>query len=253
MATREEWVFMAKVAEQAERYEEMVEAMRHVIMTEPRELSLEERNLLSVAYKNVVGQRRASWRIISSCEQKQGVVTENMGKEEREMKEYLARKCAQYREKIEEELRAICGDMLLIIQEHLLRTESALERVFFLKMKGDYTTYMAEVSTGPSRAEYARASSDAYTQSADEAAQGLRATDPIRLGMALSYSCYFYEILNQPERALRIAKQAFDSALEELDDLTEDNYKEATLQMQLLRDNITLWTSDMELQGNDHG
>ncbi|KAJ6371078.1 hypothetical protein OIU77_001563 [Salix suchowensis] len=71
-SSREENVYMAKLAEQAERYEEMVEFMEKVTKAvDNEELTMEERNLLSVAYKNVIGARRASWRIISSIEQKE--------------------------------------------------------------------------------------------------------------------------------------------------------------------------------------
>ena len=52
------------------------------------------------------------------------------------------------------------------------------------------------------------------------------------------------EILNSPDKACQIAKQAFDDAISELDTLNEESYKDSTLIMQLLRDNLTLWTSD---------
>jgi len=75
---REEAVYMAKLAEQAERYDEMTAEMKKVASAvstggggDGAELSVEERNLLSVAYKNVIGARRASWRIVSSIEQKE--------------------------------------------------------------------------------------------------------------------------------------------------------------------------------------
>ena len=72
MGDREEFVYMAKLAEQAERYDEMVTEMKKVAqLVHEQELSVEERNLLSVAYKNVIGARRASWRIISNIEQKE--------------------------------------------------------------------------------------------------------------------------------------------------------------------------------------
>ncbi|MFS7919694.1 putative 14-3-3 protein [Helianthus anomalus] len=62
---------MAKLVEQAERYEEMVEFMeKFVKIVDSEELTVEERNLLYVVYKNMIGARRASWRIISSIEQK---------------------------------------------------------------------------------------------------------------------------------------------------------------------------------------
>ncbi|CAA0826947.1 14-3-3-like protein GF14 mu [Striga hermonthica] len=70
-------------------------------------------------------------------------------------------------------------------------------------------------------------------------------THPIRLGLALNFSVFYYEILNSPERACHLAKQAFDEAISELDTLNEDSYKDSTLIMQLLRDNLTLWTSDI--------
>lgn len=100
---KEELVQRAKLAEQAERYDDMASAMKAVTETGV-ELSNEERNLLSVAYKNVVGARRSSWRVISSIEQK----TEGS-----ERKQQMAK---EYREKVEKELREICYDVL--VSEH---------------------------------------------------------------------------------------------------------------------------------------
>lgn len=61
--------------------------------------------------------------------------------------------------------------------------------------------------------------------------------------MALNFSVFYYEILNSPDRACHLAKQAFDDAIAELDSLSEESYRDSTLIMQLLRDNLTLWTS----------
>jgi 14-3-3 protein beta/theta/zeta len=97
---KDELVQRAKLAEQAERYDDMASAMKSVTETGV-ELSNEERNLLSVAYKNVVGARRSSWRVISSIEQK----TEGS-----ERKQQMAK---EYREKVEKELREICDDVLV--------------------------------------------------------------------------------------------------------------------------------------------
>jgi 14-3-3 protein epsilon len=133
-ATREENVYMAKLAEQAERYEEMVEFMEKVAKTaDVGELTVEERNLLSVAYKNVIGARRASWRIISSIEQKE----ESRGNEA-----YVA-SIKEYRTRIETELSKICDGILKLLDSHLVPSATAAEsKVFYLKMKGDYHRYL---------------------------------------------------------------------------------------------------------------
>lgn len=115
-------------------------------------------------------------------------------------------------------------------------------------MKGDYHRYLAEFKTGADRREAAEHTLLAYTAAEDIAKSSLEPTHPIRLGLALNFSVFYYEILNSPERACHLAKQAFDEAIAELDSLGEESYKDSTLIMQLLRDNLTLWTSDMQDQ-----
>ena len=112
--------------------------------------------------------------------------------------------------------------------------------------KGDYFRYLAEFATGPDRLNAGEESLTAYKCASDIALDGLPPTNPIRLGLALNFSVFYYEILNSPDLACRLAKDAFDNAIAELDTLREDNYKDSTLIMQLLRDNLTLWTSDMQ-------
>ncbi|KAL9274345.1 14-3-3-like protein [Drosera capensis] len=241
--TREEYIYLAKLSEQAERYEEMVEFMEKVTKNgESPELSLEERNLLSVAYKNVIGQRRASWRIISSIEQKE----ESHGNEE-----HVAI-IKEYRAKIEIELSKICEGILELLDSHLVPSATAGEsKVFYLKMKGDYHRYLAEFKTGAERKEAAESTLLAYKSAQDIALTELPPTHPIRLGLALNFSVFYYEILNSPDRACSLAKQAFDEAISELDSLGEESYKDSTLIMQLLRDNLTLWTSDTSEEAGD--
>ncbi|KAL5175387.1 14-3-3-like protein C [Glycine soja] len=236
---RENFVYTAKLAEQAERYEEMVEAMKNVAKLNV-ELTVEERNLLSVGYKNVVGARRASWRILSSIEQK----------EEAKGNDVSVKRIKEYRQKVESELSNICSDIMTVIDEHLIPSSSAGEpSVFFYKMKGDYYRYLAEFKSGDERKEAADHSMKAYQSASTTAEAELPPTHPIRLGLALNFSVFYYEILNSPERACHLAKQAFDEAISELDTLSEESYKDSTLIMQLLRDNLTLWTSDIPEEG----
>merc|ERR1712018_2639 len=242
MADREVNVYKAKLAEQAERYDEMVEAMKTVAKLDV-ELTVEERNLLSVAFKNVIGARRASWRIVSSIEQK----------EENKSADDKVQMIKNYRNAIEKELRDVCQDILDIIDSHLVPAATAGEsKVFYYKMKGDYYRYLAEFATGNDRKEAAENSLVAYKAASDIAMTELPPTHPIRLGLALNFSVFYYEIVNSPDRACRLAKSAFDDAIAELDTLSEESYKDSTLIMQLLRDNLTLWTSDMP-EGEDGG
>ncbi|XP_065861974.1 14-3-3-like protein D isoform X2 [Euphorbia lathyris] len=238
---RETFVYLAKLAEQAERYDEMVESMKKVANLDV-ELTVEERNLLSVGYKNVVGSRRASWRILSSIEQK----------EESKGNDTNAKRIKEYRHKVEAELSTICSDIMTVIDEHLIPSCNAGEStVFYYKMKGDYYRYLAEFKTGNDKKEAADQSLKAYQTASTTAETDLPPTHPIRLGLALNFSVFYYEIMNSPERACHLAKQAFDEAISELDTLSEDSYKDSTLIMQLLRDNLTLWTSDIPEDGED--
>jgi len=227
-------VYMAKLAEQAERYDEMVEYMKRVATNSPSDLSLEERNLLSVAYKNVVGARRASLRIIGSIH----------AKEHEKGGSHLGL-VASYKEKVEQELNMICSDILKLLDESLIQkaSQGAEALVFYLKMKADYYRYLAEFATDATKTEHAGNAETSYKSATDKAAE-LAPTHPIRLGLALNYSVFLYEVQSKTAEACDLAKAAFDDAIAELDTLDEESYKDSTLIMQLLRDNLTLWTSD---------
>ncbi|ORY75675.1 14-3-3 protein [Leucosporidium creatinivorum] len=232
---RTELVYMGRIAEQSERYDEMVQYMKDVAKLGV-ELTVEERNLLSVSYKNVIGARRASWRIISSIEQK----------EESKGNESQVAKIKEYRQKVEAELSDVCNDILKVLDEHLIPAAQAGEsKVFYHKMKGDYHRYLAEFASGDGRQAASEAAHESYKSASSIAASELAPTHPIRLGLALNFSVFYYEILNSPEKACSLAKLAFDDAIAELDTLSEESYKDSTLIMQLLRDNLTLWTSDL--------
>jgi len=253
-ADKDTYTHKAKLAEQAERYDDMADAMKkcvNVVYTNtatPDRLTNEERNLLSVAYKNVVGARRSAWRVVSSIEQKT---------ESSEKKVNMAK---QYRETIEEELKQICNDVLELLTKHLIQKakdstdqDDSDSHVFYLKMQGDYYRYLSEVSLGEDRKDNVKKSNDAYNEASEIAKQKMQPTHPIRLGLALNFSVFYYEIMSEPDKACKLAKAAFDDAIAQLDQLNEDSYKDSTLIMQLLRDNLTLWTSDNQTEVEQDG
>merc|ERR1711941_36981 len=233
---REKEVYFAKLAEQAERYDEMADHMESVGKS-PEEISVEERNLLSVAYKNAVGSRRAAWRIITSVEQKE----KSKGNEDQ------AKFAKEYCGKVEVELNKICDTILKLLDGNLINKASNGEsKVFYQKMKADYYRYIAEFSDGDAKSKAAESARVAYEEAAKVAEKDLAVTHPIRLGLALNYSVFQYEVLQNPDEACKMARTAFEDAIAELDNVAEDSYKDSTLIMQLLRDNLTLWTSDQE-------
>ncbi|KAK1443754.1 14-3-3 domain containing protein [Babesia gibsoni] len=237
---RSKLTYSAKLAEQAERYDEMADAMKSLVETcisGKEELTVEERNLLSVAYKNAVGSRRASWRIVSSVEQKEAsksnVAQQNIA--------------ADYRVKIEKELNNICSSILSLLNDKLIpATTDSESHVFYHKMKGDYYRYISEFSCDQEKAQASVSAKESYQKATEIAETELKSTHPIRLGLALNFSVFFYEILNKPHEACEMAKRAFDEAITEFDSVSEDSYKDSTLIMQLLRDNLTLWASDIQ-------
>jgi len=221
----------AKIAEVAERYEDMCNFLRKLVemkCSSNEMLDIDERNLLSVAYKNVVGTKRQSRRILS----------EGQLDMEKEMID-------KYRSIVETELEKVCNEVLeLLVKTTKVAREGDDHKedlVFYLKMSGDYYRYLSEFRSDK---DYQSNAEKFYEEAMGIAEDTLPETHPTRLGLALNYSVCCYEILSQKEKGCDIAKKAFDSAIEKLDTLNDSSYKDSTLIMQLLRDNLTLWTTE---------
>jgi len=238
--SKEELIYMSKVSEQTERFEDMLKYMKQVVQL-GHELSVEERNLLSVAYKNSVGSRRTAWRALEAIEQKE----ESKGGRHTNL-------IKEFKKKVKEEVDNLCNDVLNLIDSTVLKnSQTAESKVFFLKMKGDYYRYLAECSSGEQQSKIGQGGLQAYQEATNIATQGLKETNPIRLGLALNFSVFYYEILNNPTQACSLAKQAFDDAIAKIEELNDDEYKDSTTIMQLIRDNLTLWSSELEGDGDD--
>ncbi|KAJ3673744.1 hypothetical protein LUZ60_005736 [Juncus effusus] len=236
---RERLMYMAKLAEQAERYDDMMICMKKLAQMDV-EPTGEERNLLSIAYKTIIGMRRASWRILCAIEQR----------EETEKSERNSKRIKEYKLQIEEEISKISNEILSVIAIHLLPNSNSGESiVFFYKMKGDYYRYLSEFKEGNEKKDAADQALKAYQAATSKAMTELTPAHPIRIGLALNFSVFYYEILKFPERACHMAKQAFDEAIIELNSISEEMYKDSTLIMKLLKDNLTLWTSDISSAG----
>jgi len=194
---------------------------------------------LSVSYKNVIGARRASWRTLNACAEEEEAKTQHPGLID------------VYKAQVASELDTICKEVLDLLENILIKNTSDQEtesRVFYLKMTGDYYRYLAEFVSGHGHDKNA---AKFYEQAMAIAETKLEPTHPIRLGLALNFSVCYYEILKDKKKACELAKSAFDQAISKLDKLNEASYKDSTLIMQLLRDNLTLWTSDNQEDGTE--
>lgn len=232
------WVNLAKMAEQAERYEEMVEYMNEIIKMGLKgdELEQDERNLISVGYKNMMSNRRTAWRVAQSKEEGResdgppdaqsmvGKYKDTIGKE------------------VDEIIEKVMREVVKVYTSGPTAATKAEYLVFFHKMEGDYYRYGAEKSEGAQREEYKNKSKAAYVKAREcGESNNLAPTNPIFLGLGLNQSVFYYEICQEHKEAKELAKQFFEQALDELDKLPEEQYKDATLIMQLLKENLTLW------------
>lgn len=230
----------------AERYEDMAEEMKNLIKMcheNNQEITVSIRNSFSMAFKNLVGARRSSWRVLYSEKQK---MEEKQSDEVHIVDDLLS--------KVEGELLKYCDEVLQIIDNYILpdiASKPVACAVFFYKMKGDYYRYKAEVLSGNDEKEASDLALGSY-QEAQRLSKDLNPTDPIRLGLYLNFSVFNYEILNNTEEACKIARSAFDAAISELDTVSEDYYKDSTLIMQLIRDNLALWTTNPDTDVEKH-
>lgn len=227
---------MARLAEQSERYEDMITYMTRVANM-GSELSVEERNLLSVAFKNAVGARRSAWRAIVNM----------MSKDAAESSPFLPG-INGYKAKVEAELNAKCEEILNLISKDggFIATATNQEaQVFFMKMEGDYYRYLAEFSTGDAMATHAAKALAAYTR-AREYCTGLPPSNPIVLGLALNFSVFYFEVYKKADEACTLARTCFDAAVEEVHKLPEADQRDSTAILTLLRDNLQLWQQELQ-------
>lgn len=263
ISDRELLVFKAQLCEQSGRYDDMVLVMNGLCELYD-DLGVEERNLLSCAYKNVIGSRRTSWRILHERLQNnsdQDDPDKEIGQEmvrittPEHSVTYDFKVIRKFLKLIEAEISQHCNNIIDILGKRLIPSTAGTgeSRVFYYKMKGDYIRYMCEIATAAERKEKSNESLQAYRTASEKAMIELPPTHSVRLGLMLNFSVFYYDIMRSPERSCRLAKQAFDDAIAELDTLSEESYRDSTIIMQLLRDNLNLWESEQHsLQSNSN-
>lgn len=231
---------LARLAESSERFEDMAQYV-HALAEAKKELSIDERNLLSIAYKNVVGSQRASWRFLMSF-----IAELRESGTEDPANEHHIQLAQELKQKVEASLRTSSKQVIdLLVNVLLPNTESNEVQVFYYKMAGDYYRYNSEFTEGEERQNNAGAAYDNYHEATELVESTLPPTHPLRLGLALNFSVFYYEALNSPSRACKLAEKAYNDAMPELNSLPEELYHDSKLIMNLLRDNLTFWRSEV--------
>ena len=239
MADRyEKQVYLAMLAEQCSRFEDMMEFLEEMVRGKKEDLSSDERNLLSIAYKNTISLRRQAIRTLYAYEMKE---------KKKEESAYLAY-IIEYKKKIEKELETLCLKIIKNIDDFLLPKATDSEaKVFYHKMKADYYRYIAENVEGEKKKTYSDSSMNSY-QEAMDVSKDLNISNPIRLGLALNFSVFYYEVFNDHETACKIAKDTLDHARKELANVDEDDdeHKDAFSIINLLQENLNMWTMESD-------
>lgn len=229
----------AFLAEDAGRLQDTVDNIMKIAKSVPA-MTLDERNLLATAFKNYIGEKRTSWRTIVNIEANFDSINRK-----RDL-------CKDYRIKIEDELKKDCHDVIEIVDRHLAHSNDLENQMFYLKMKGDYFRYLAEFSCdtpGDPVFQNARA---AYIKGLDIAKEHLPASHPLRLGIILNFSVFHHEILKQYEKACEMTKEGVQLGEEDLQHSHHHvtNKKDSEIILQLLKDNLRVWSADMDSQNS---
>merc|ERR1711865_971896 len=231
MADNDTNIFLARVAEQAERFEDMVDYLGAVLDSKGGDVSADERNLISVAFKNLISSKRAACRTIAAIEQNPKYSK-------------FGDALSKYKTDIEAQLIGDCEKVIGIINDKVLAKTCENEaKAFFVKMIGDYFRYIAENAKDSKLEEVKNKALDAYKQ-----ANGLELPpcNPIKLGLALNFSVFYYEVMKNPKEAVELADKALQDALDKIDELEEDDFRDAKSIIELLKENLTLWKEEEE-------
>jgi len=192
----EEKIFMARVAEQAERFDDMVDFLREVVSGKDSDFTTEERNLLSVGFKNLIGTKRTAIRTIAAIEQNSKYSKYNES-------------LSTYKKRIEDELYTQCLNIVALVRDKCMKVATDSEsKAFFLKMVGDYYRYVAESSAGAKLEEVKKGALEYYNKASEAATKDLGACNPIRLGLALNFSVFHFEVMNDHKKACELGETA---------------------------------------------
>lgn len=233
MNEMEELSSLAQVAEIAERFEDAAKYMEDLIKKKKEDLTKEEKNIFYNSNKYIINSKRCALRTTNILEEK----------EKKHSTQYIPI-VTNYKNILESEINDISKNIINIINNYLLKkTLSDESKVFYLKMKADYCRYICEIINTNENQIYVEESEKCYKE-ANDLVQNFPWTNPIRLGLSLNYSVFYYEIKKNVNQAIKIAKEAIKGAKKQFDKIKEEEDKDGGVTLQTLKENVLLWEKE---------
>ena len=235
LSPRERFRFTAQFSEQAGLFADMLDAMKNLLALTST-LTVEERELLAVAYTGVTQPRRTAWQALTK------LIAKEEQKGNTEQLALLRRRCAS----LETELSQIYQEIINFIDTKLVPSGDFEADVFYLTMKGNYYAHICEYTSGADQFAARDKSTKAYMAGQIIAEKNLSATHPVRLSVIFRFAELYYNYFGDPAKAHSVAKLAFDDAIADIDKCLEEHYNLSTSIMDKMRDRMTVWKSELE-------
>ncbi|KAH0788695.1 14-3-3 protein [Histomonas meleagridis] len=233
MSTEKELCFyMAHVYDHTDQHQETIDLIKKAVDLDPK-LSVNERNLLASAYKNLISNHRNGLRTLDAIS----------NHDDGNLTESRKNQIIEIQKKISLELEEKCYELIKMVEEKLLPAAQDEDfKLFYEKLRGDYYRYICETLTGEEQVKVAQKAKEAYDSALEIAMDHFAIYDPHRLSTVLNYSIFLFEVMNQKEEAIDFAKNAYHQALSLIDENTDDNYSDATMILQMMNENINKWS-----------
>ena len=232
--SREELIFLSKLYTKAELYKEVINFIKEFIKLNPK-IEKEECDIISTGFKNMISDKRASWFTLNSMEHKEKKKKRNTVKEIKEIKNH-----------IENEIRETCKELQDLVDKELLpKNEEDEILVFLYKLKADYFRYICEFAEGNEYQDNLIKAEEYYKKAYEIADKKLPIINCNRVSVALNYAIFLYETKKDKKSGFDIAQYTFKESMKFIDDLEKPKYRDTLLIIQLLKENIIFWNSEM--------
>jgi 14-3-3 protein epsilon len=228
---KDSYEFIFNLYEDSERYEEIRQHSKYSLS---KEFSILERQSFYNCYKKVIQSRRSVWHPVYVLEKKEF------------SRQHVI---SWYRKKLEAEMEEICKEVTLISDFQIKSSKSLEHKAFFYKMKGDYCRYQAEYQTISENSEIFGVSAVqnaffAYEQASEIVLTEFPPSNLLRLSLALNFSVFFYEIIRSADRALLLARMAYQDGSSDLNSVDGQMRKDVEKLLAMINENIVLWSSE---------